>query len=70
MSRLPNHSVTIEVFGDNNFVVCHKGSVIGPLTWDEMLGAIAEITHPRIGRSRYKARSAHDQTETVKESKL
>lgn len=49
MSRI----ITIVARSSNDFDI-HEGERYTPrLCWDEMLGAIAELTHPSLSRSRY-----------------
>lgn len=49
----PAQLFTVEILGPNDFTIRHNGTVLDGLGWDEALGAVAEIMHPRIGRSRY-----------------
>lgn len=52
----PTLALIIKAYGPNDFDIHHAGIVRDHLTWDEMLGAVAEITHPKIGASRYPGR--------------
>lgn len=46
--------ITIVAAADNHFTI-HEGERYCPgLCWDEMLGSIAELTHPAIGGARYR----------------
>ncbi|MDH2239104.1 hypothetical protein N5K27_22605 [Pigmentiphaga sp. GD03639] len=44
----------------NLFQIEETGRACPELTWDEMLGQIAEMTHPKIGKGRYPMLSADD----------
>jgi hypothetical protein len=46
--------IRIVVDGGNKFDVFEGERHTDDLTWDEMLGTIAELTHPRIGGCRYR----------------
>jgi hypothetical protein len=49
-------TLTVEIHGPNDFDIRYAGGVIDRLTWDEMLGAVAELTHPAVKACRYSAR--------------
>lgn len=51
-------TITVEIHEDNNFTVREGGSYCPDLCWDEMLGTVAELTHPRLGTARYRMLSA------------
>ncbi|MFM0101958.1 hypothetical protein PQR01_00220 [Paraburkholderia rhynchosiae] len=51
-------AVTIEIDDGNNFTVREGERFADGLCWDEMLGTIAELTHPKIGDARYAMRTA------------
>ncbi len=46
--------ILIEVHEKGSFNVRESGRETGQLSWDEMLGSIAELTHPRVGQCRYQ----------------
>lgn len=50
-------TITVEIHEDNNFTVREGDSYCPELCWDEMLGTIAELTHPRLGTARYRMMS-------------
>ncbi len=47
-------TITIEIDDDNMFTIREADRSCPHLCWDEMLGSIAELTHPRIGNMRYR----------------
>lgn len=49
MSRI----IVIEVVDANEFKVIEGDRYQDKMCWDEMLGQIAEMTHPKIGVGRY-----------------
>lgn len=49
----PKRVIVIEV-RVNGFTVREGDKFCPELCWDEMLGSIAELTHPRIGACRYR----------------
>lgn len=51
-------AITIYCIGGNNFTVQEGEALCDRLCWDEMLGTIAELTHPRIGQARYRMQTA------------
>jgi len=51
-------TITIEIHDPNNFTVHEGDRYCDRLCWDEMLGTIAELTHPRIGEARYRMETA------------
>lgn len=56
-------TVTIEIRSGNNFTVREGERYVDRLCWDEMLGAIAELTHPRVGNARYRMLTATEHRE-------
>jgi len=56
-------TITIEIRGGNNFTVREGDRYVDRLGWDEMLGTVAELTHPRIGQARYRMRTATEHRE-------
>lgn len=46
-------TITIVCRGPNDFDVFEGEAFTDRLCWDEMLGQIAELTHPAIGKARY-----------------
>ena len=53
MADDPATAITIEVHGANDFTVRIGARYADRMTWEEMLGQIAELTHPRIDRARF-----------------
>lgn len=52
-------TITIEISAEDNMFTVRDGDRWCPkLCWDEMLGTIAELTHPRIGEARYRMGTA------------
>jgi hypothetical protein len=49
---MTKRTITIEFIPGKTFDVKEEGSSTGDLAWDEMLAAIAELTHPKIGTPR------------------
>ncbi len=47
-------TITIEIVDSNDFTVKEGDRYCDKLTWDEMLGTIAELTHPRLGTCSYR----------------
>lgn len=47
-------TITVEIHEDNSFTVREGDSYCPDLRWDEMLGTIAELTHPRLGTTCYR----------------
>ncbi len=52
--------ITIETYGPNEFTVRIGDRYVDKMNWDEMLGQIAELTHPRIYRGRYEMLTAEE----------
>ena len=52
--------IEIEIVESNDFTVRQGDRYCDRLTWDEMLGSIAELTHPRIGECRYRMLTAEE----------
>lgn len=42
------------------FEVLQGGLSSGPLTWDEMLGQVAELTHPKLGIAHYPMKTSRE----------
>ncbi len=54
-------TITIEIHDDGasgDYTVREGDRYCPKLCWDEMLGTIAELTHPRIGQARYRMLTA------------
>lgn len=49
--------ILIQIGDDGRIEVREDGRTTDQLSWDEMLGQIAEMTHPRIQRGRYPLRT-------------
>ena len=47
-------TITIEIVEDNNITIREGDTFCDRLTRDEMLGSVAELTHPKIGVSRFR----------------
>ena len=45
-------TITIEI-GDRGYTVREGDRYADELCWDEMLGQVTELTHPRLGDGRY-----------------
>ncbi len=56
-------TITIVAIDGNHFDIHEGERYVTRLTWEEMLGSIAEITHPRIGASRFDMKSADEHVE-------
>lgn len=52
--------VAIEIHGPNDFTVRELERYQDHLCWDEMLGTIAELTHPKIGQARYRMQTREE----------
>jgi hypothetical protein len=52
----PISTITIEVFGPSDFDVRHGGQIADRLNWEELLGQIATLTHPKILAPRFATR--------------
>lgn len=59
----PKQTITIEVFSGNNFTVRIDDLFADRLCWDEMLGQIASLTHPKIKEVRYQMKTADEHAE-------
>lgn len=56
-------TITIEIAdegGSGDYTVREGDRYCDRLCWDEMLGTIAELTHPRIMRSRYRMQTTEE----------
>jgi hypothetical protein len=53
-------TITIEIDDSGQIDVREGDRYCNGLGWDEMLGTIAELTHPRIGSARYAMRTAEE----------
>lgn len=47
-------TITIVCRGGNDYDVFEGENYCDRLCWDEMLGTIAELTHPKIGSASYR----------------
>lgn len=59
----PPRIITIVVRGGNDFDVHEGEGFVTKLCWDEMVGQIAQMTHPAIGRPRYRMPTAEEHQE-------
>lgn len=59
--------ITIVCRASNDFDIFEGESYVSRLCWDEMLGSVAELTHPRIGAARYSlmTREQHEDREAL-----
>ncbi|MFM0507697.1 hypothetical protein [Paraburkholderia sp. RL17-373-BIF-A] len=55
--------IAIEIHGPNDFTVRERDRYCDRLCWDEMLGSVAELTHPRIGEARYRMQTREEHAE-------
>lgn len=55
--------IAIEIHGPNDFTVRELDRYCGELCWDEMLGTVAELTHPRIGNAYYRMQTRDEHAE-------
>ena len=63
---MTKRTITIEIVdpaGSGDYTVREGDRYCDHLCWDEMLGTIAELTHPRIGGARYPMRTAEEHAE-------
>lgn len=51
-------TITIEFSDDSAFTVRQGDRYVTQLCWDEMLGTVAELSHPKIGDCRYRMQTA------------
>lgn len=59
-------TITIEIAddgGSGDYLVREDDRYCDRLCWDEMLGTIAELTHPKIGVARYRMLTAEEHAE-------
>lgn len=56
-------SITIRIHGPNNFDVVEGYLEASRLTWEELLGQVAELTHPRLGVPRFTMMSPDEREE-------
>lgn len=56
----PPRAITIYCVGSNSYTVQEGEALCDRLCWDEMLGTIAELTHPRIGVARYRMQTVEE----------
>lgn len=50
---MTTRTITIEFYDKGTFNVIQDGKETDELAWDEMLGTVAQLTHPKIGKSHY-----------------
>lgn len=55
-------TIFIEIHDGNTFTVRKGERWADHLCWDEMLGTVAELTHPQIGGARYRMDTARVHT--------
>lgn len=60
MTAGKTRTITIIVHDGNHFDVHEGERYCDRLCWDEMLGTIAELTHPKIGEARYRMRTPEE----------
>ncbi|HOW49896.1 MAG TPA: hypothetical protein PLB26_19820 [Rubrivivax sp.] len=56
----PTRCITIYFVNGNDFTVQEGEALCDRLCWDEMLGTIAELTHPAIGKARYRMQTPEE----------
>ncbi|AET91059.1 hypothetical protein BYI23_B004520 [Burkholderia sp. YI23] len=54
--------LVIEINGGNSFTLHEGDRYHDELCWDELLGMVAEMTHPRLGDGRYGLRTREEWT--------
>ncbi len=59
-------TITIEIVDSSDFTVKEGARYADKLTWDEMLGTIAELTHPSLGSSSYRMLTEEEWLQTRK----
>ena len=72
---MSKRTITIEIVDvgkSGDYTVREGDRYADRLCWDEMLGTIAELTHPRIGEARYRMSTAeeHAEQERLREKRL
>jgi hypothetical protein len=60
-------TITIEVH-DNGYTVREGDRYHDELCWDEMLGQVTELTHPRLGDGRYAMKTEAEWASTASAS--
>ncbi|WP_431068166.1 hypothetical protein [Ralstonia holmesii] len=45
--------IVITFNNDRGYAVTESGRTVDRLAWDEMLGQVAQLTHPQLGKPRY-----------------
>lgn len=58
-------TITIVAHGHNHFDVFEGETYSDHLTWDEMLGQVAELTHSAINRARYPMRTPEERLDEI-----
>ncbi len=58
-------TIVIVCHNGNNFDVAENSVGVHGLTWDEMLGQVASMTHPKIAEPRYRKRTGDADTEIL-----
>ncbi len=64
--RTVQRVITISVVGagsSSDYTVSEAGRSCDGLCWDEMLGTVAELTHPKIGQAHYRMTTEAERTE-------
>lgn len=57
---MSTRTITIYCIDQNDYTVQEGEAICDRLCWDEMLGTIVELTHPRIGAARYRMQTAEE----------
>lgn len=60
---MATRTITIVMHDGNWFDVFEGEAYVDRLCWDEMLGEIAQLTHPSIGVSRYQMKTPDQRAE-------
>lgn len=63
MMSNPETTISITAEGPNEFTVRIGERYHAKMTWEEMLGQIAELTHPRIDKARFWMLTANEWAE-------
>ncbi len=58
-------TIVIVCRNGNDFDVSENSVGVEHLTWDEMLGQVACLTHPKIAEARYRKRTPTDANEVL-----
>lgn len=65
---MTTRTITIVMRTGNDFDVFEGERFSGRLCWDEMLGQVASMTHPKINEPRYRMLT-HDEQSVIEEDR-